>query len=156
MYCPKCNKNYTDEITFCPDCNVSLIEHSTEDGNISENTQPIKIGSFSNAIDAGIIMELLADNQIPCYKKSQGAGGYMNIYMGYSVFGEDIYVSQKDYQRAKELISNLMPQEEATEPEETNEVYTVPFYKKPKFVARIIIIASLVTAILCYILGKIS
>lgn len=46
---------------------------------------PVKISSAANYIDAELLLNLLANNNIPGFKKDNGAGGYMNLYMGYSV-----------------------------------------------------------------------
>ena len=40
--------------------------------------------------------------EIPCYIKDLETGDYLSIYMGYCVFGKEIYVDEEDYERAKD------------------------------------------------------
>ncbi len=149
MYCPNCKKEYEAGITVCPDCKKELTARQPEDGGVdSAASDPVKVTSAANDIDAGLIMNLLINNNIPCFKKDLGAGGYMNVYMGYSVYGEDIYVDRKDYAAALDLISSLEPDKEANEfmdkeaadTEEDQAEYKLPFYKNPRVVARVIVV----------------
>ncbi|MGN6714963.1 putative signal transducing protein [Anaerocolumna jejuensis] len=151
MYCPNCKKEYEAGITVCPDCKKDLTAQRPEDDRVdSAASDPVKVTSAANDIDAGLIMNLLINNNIPCFKKDIGAGGYMNVYMGYSVYGEDIYVDRKDYEAALDLIGSLEPDKESVEnesidkeamdAEEDQAEYKLPFYKNPRVVARIIVV----------------
>ncbi len=158
MYCPKCKKEYSQDDKTCPDCQLELNNISPYEGNEEDLLKAVKLDTASNEIEAGLIMNLLLNNQIPCYKKSKGAGGYLNIYMGYSVFGEEIYVTEKDYQRAKALLDELKeaPEEGEAQEEEPNDtaVDSVPFYRNPRITARIILILFLATVIMTYLFHK--
>lgn len=103
----------------------------------------IKVTSVANNIEAELIINLLLNNNIQCLKKSKEAGEYMNIYMGYSVFGEDIYVNEKDYQAAMELINSLSYDDDLISEEDNNIDFHVPFYRNPRLLARIIILVML-------------
>lgn len=77
-----------------------------------EGMKPVKIYSCADRVNADMITETLNDRGIPAYSESKGSGDYMNIYMGSSIFGNDIYVNEKDADRAKEIITALtMPLE---------------------------------------------
>jgi len=183
MYCPKCKSEYRDGFTICSDCKIKLVDQLPKDpkeeienlekaDDLEEfgqferfnNTKTMLLETASNEIDAGLIMNLLRNNDIPCYKQSKGAGGYLNIYMGYSVFGEEIYVAEQDYQRAKALLNDLSPDsglledenlaKENIEDTDVEEAYHIPFYKKPQVIARIIIIGYLATMLVAMILNK--
>lgn len=73
--------------------------------------------STNNRVQEMMIAGLLADAQIPFLTRENGSGGYMKIYMGFSVFGSEIYVSHQDYERAKELLDSCLPELEITEAE---------------------------------------
>ena len=84
-------------------------------GIIMEGMKPVKIYSCADRVDADMITETLNDRGIPAYSESKGSGDYMNIYMGTSIFGNDIYVNEKDADRAKEIIEALtVPLEDGT------------------------------------------
>jgi hypothetical protein len=116
-------------------------------------TNPIKLKSAVNNIEAELIINLLHNNNITCYKKSKGSGGYMNIYMGYSVYGEDIYVDKSDYEKATQLLDEISTNNELIPEEEDKENAPVPFYKKPRIVARILLITMLGGMLLTAILN---
>lgn len=138
MYCPNCKKKFTEDLRVCPDCNMKLTSELIKENNlICENIDPVKVSSAANDIEAQILLNLLANNNIPCFKKNNGAGGYMNVYMGYSVFGEDIYVDKRDYQAATDLLNSLQPDTNSMDLEDDLEDYKIPFYKNPRIIARI-------------------
>ena len=78
----------------------------------------------------------------------------MNIYMGYSIFGEDIYVDKEDYKRATDLLNDLSPDNVPDYTEECRTDYKTPFYRNPPIVARIILIAMVSTIIFFTILNS--
>lgn len=115
MYCPKCKYEYREGFLVCSDCHVPLVDHLTKEVIVEKTVKDtVKIASASNEVDAGLIMNLLFNNNIPCFKKSLGSGGYMNIFMGYSIFGEEIYVSDTDANKAKALLNELTAEIEIT------------------------------------------
>ncbi len=54
-----------------------------------------------------IIEEELKNAGIPLLKKHREGGAYLNIYMGKSMFGVDLYVSEDSYDIAREIIHEL-------------------------------------------------
>lgn len=117
-----------------------------------EAMKAVKLMSVTNTVEAELIMNLLRNNEIPCFKKDNFTGSYMNIYMGYTVFGEVIYVDEADYERAQAIINELKPEiDSASEKQsadlpydedtsEDNYTYQqVAFYRNPRIVARILL-----------------
>jgi hypothetical protein len=160
MICPNCKFEYQDGTKVCPECGEVLIDEA----NISKEDsteyivamKPVKVMTVMNTVEAGIILNLLRNNGIPCIKKDNFMGGYMNIYMGYSVYGAGIYVDEADYDKAMDILSVLSPEEDTgmAEPEEIPPYHHVPFYKKPYIVARVILGVMLASIILGAILAE--
>lgn len=66
---------------------------------------PVKLTSVATKLEAEMIGTLLEENGISCYIKDLEAGGYMNIYMGFSVYGSELYVRESDLETAKALLN---------------------------------------------------
>lgn len=67
----------------------------------------VKLTNLLNPLESEMLQDLLRQEGIPVLTRDKGSGGYLKIYMGYSMFGEDLYVRQSDYVRAQELIQTL-------------------------------------------------
>jgi hypothetical protein len=119
MYCPKCRKKYKEDVSICPDCHEKLVtELPAETVERLEAMHPVMLKSVGSVVEAELIANLLRNSNIPALRKSTGVGGYMNIYMGYSVFGEEIYVDENDYEKALEILKELDDYEEEPELED--------------------------------------
>lgn len=67
-----------------------------------------------SALETEMLQDLLWQEHIPALvRDAAGVGGYMKIYMGYSVYGETIYVQRQDLARAQELLQGLRQAGEA-------------------------------------------
>jgi hypothetical protein len=61
-----------------------------------------------DAYEAGMVEAMLTEENIPFVQRHSGPGGYLKYYMGGGIgtlnSGTQLYVSQKDYARARELL----------------------------------------------------
>ena len=66
------------------------------------------IYSSSNALEADYICSVLKENNVTFVKRTEGAGDYLKIATG-NLFSNatKIFVSDEDYEKAKELIENI-------------------------------------------------
>ena len=71
---------------------------------MNNTSQPCLLASGLSQLDATMITALLIDAGLPYFIKDKGIGGYMKLYMGYTVYGQDIFVGQSDYDQAKEIL----------------------------------------------------
>ena len=67
-----------------------------------------KVFNAADQIQAEVIHDHLKQNGIESISKQPGTGEYMNIAMGYSVYGTDIYVREDQKAKAEALINELL------------------------------------------------
>jgi len=121
-WCPNCRLEYREDFTKCSDCDADLVEELEND---AENQQEYDVEAFlisvANTIEASILEAKLGEYDIPVLQKSKEAGGYLNIYMGMSPYGVDLYVPSKLLDKAKEIIrtdsTGYSPEMPDTEPD---------------------------------------
>lgn len=67
----------------------------------------VLLKTTNNQFELDIIKGVLEDNQIPYIIQEKGAGGYMKIIAGSSMFGSDILVEKSQYEKAIDLINSI-------------------------------------------------
>lgn len=77
------------------------------EGSHMRGMKPVKIYSCTDRVSADMIVGALQEAGIDAYRQSQGSGDYMDLYMGTSVFGEDVYVDEENAAFAKEIIAGI-------------------------------------------------
>ena len=74
----------------------------------------VALATPQNPVESEMLQDLLRQAQILVLVQDEaGVGGYMKIYMGYSIYGETLYVHQEDFARAQELLQSLRQGSEA-------------------------------------------
>ena len=71
-------------------------------------SDPLAFLTSVGDLEYGIVESLLNAYDIPCVKKYKEAGGYLNVYMGSTKFGIDIFVPERLLQQAQELLNANM------------------------------------------------
>lgn len=71
----------------------------------SKEYEEMQLFSSLNDYQINEVCVILTENNIPFVRKDNGAGSYMNLYMGHSLQEKRIFVNKKDYNKAHELIS---------------------------------------------------
>ena len=114
--------------------------------------KPVKVYSCAKRFQADMIIEALKSGGIPAYSQSDGSGEYMEIYMGTSLFGENIYVDENDARRAEEIIRGItLP---ADDSEDLSDSSAIPDAAKDRRMP-VVRIISLIAAIL-FIIGVVA
>ena len=113
-WCPKCGAEYREGFKTCSDCNTDLVdrlehseanvEHSEANGSDLEDDSEAYLTSVSNSIEAEMLEALLTSSGVPVMKKFKGAGEYLNIYMGMTNLGVDLYVPSKLLAQARDIL----------------------------------------------------
>ena len=97
MYCEKC-KSFTD-LNRCPNCGNKNVREAKENDVVYLTTMR---GFF-----AGMLEDILAQNDIPCLKIRQGPGGTFPT-RGQSSLGEyRFFIPFGAYERAKEIFDEF-------------------------------------------------
>lgn len=61
-----------------------------------------------STVESEMLQELLRQEGIPVLmRENEDVGSYLKIYMGFSMFGESLYVRRADYARASQLLASL-------------------------------------------------
>ena len=60
--------------------------------------------TVSDFMESSMITAFLEDAQIPVLVRDLGGGGVCKITLGYSVFGQELYVDAGHFERASELV----------------------------------------------------
>lgn len=71
----------------------------------SKEYEEMQLFSSLNDYQINEVCVILTENNIPFVRKDNGAGAYMNLYMGHFLQEKRIFVNKKDYNKAHELIS---------------------------------------------------
>jgi hypothetical protein len=80
--------------------NLPFEEEPLDDGDV-----PAFLCSLNDGIEAEIAIAILRGEGIPVMKKRHGAGEYLNIYMGWSNCGVELYVPLELHAKASEILS---------------------------------------------------
>ena len=108
-YCPKCHTEYIEGFDTCADCHVLLVDDPPKALEPEPKLPPCDLGEPTllfaglNTLQADMLLALLAEQQIPAYKKSRGAGGYISVLMGTTSLGVEIYVPESLLEHAREI-----------------------------------------------------
>ena len=114
--------------------------------------KPVKVYSCAKRFQADMIIEALKSEGIPAYSQSDGSGEYMEIYIGTSLFGENIYVDENDARRAEEIIRGItLP---ADDSEDLSDSSAIPDAAKDRRMP-VVRIIPLIAAIL-FIIGVVA
>ncbi len=84
----------------------------------------VALANLQTQMEAEMVMDILQQEGIAVMTKDEGTGGYMKIYMGFSIYGETLYVYDYDYPRAKEIMLALQQNSEAAIDAEQTEAFT--------------------------------
>ena len=160
MYCPKCKTEYREGFTTCADCGSKLIEtpltaeKPPKEELFYPNWQYLITASGSN--EATVIASILQGEDIPVNKMAEGAGGYLQITMGFTTFGVKIYVPKEYLEKAKEVISSYKPSKSIEEERLNNEEKVTKKEKVRNIVWTYWAISAVVGAVIVVLMGIIA
>ena len=72
-----------------------------------EEVKVVKIFTSQDNLQAEMILDTLKQNGIPAYTQDADESGFMNIYGGKSMCGEEIYVAETDAERVTQILQEM-------------------------------------------------
>lgn len=112
-FCPYCRTEYDDGYSLCAGCGARLVDSLPA----KPEEEPVRYVSMkrmfllstSGSIESAMIVDILSQHGIRAFTQQKETGNYLNIYSGFSVYGEDLYVDAADYEAvsapAREFLS---------------------------------------------------
>ena len=107
-WCPQCGTEYREGFSECRDCGVSLVPsppEAKEEFLSPDQVRETLLTIVRDELDFTRVESLMAEAGIPVLKKHHGSGGYLEIYMGATPYGIEVYVPQSAHEKAKALLS---------------------------------------------------
>ena len=68
-----------------------------------EENEPVVAAIITNPVSSAVFQDMLKENGIPFVCRQQGAGGSVKLLLGGGIVPDYILVSDKNYERAREL-----------------------------------------------------
>lgn len=130
--------------------------------------KPCLLTTVFDQTEAALIGALLKDAGLPFYVTEKGIGGYMKIYMGYSIYGKEFYVNESVYKDARELLDYFYSEnddysdqdyevsEDTIQEEEPKKEKLKFNYPKRSSIARFIVIIMILTYLLIFVLNELE
>jgi len=106
-YCPQCKAEYEAKIEFCSDCNVTLVDEQPVDIPLAQ-IEWVEAGQFSGKVYGEMAGEILTNNNIPYFLKSDFLTAAFNI-SPVNIPGAvvKLFVPKNNKEQAEQLIKNL-------------------------------------------------
>lgn len=125
-FCPKCRTQWNDDQKTCPDCGSVLwsvvssdeVEedaYEPDDAAQLDPYEPVFLTQSTDERELELIEKLLQAERIPFFARDLESGEYMRIYMGFSIYGKQIFVRAKDYAACSQMLSRLVGEYEDDE-----------------------------------------
>lgn len=105
MFCPVCESEYQPGITHCPDDDTALVAKlSPETSRDQSEARFVSLHKFGSPAEAEMVNEIFTNNDIRSVVKSGGADAFSPL-LSATAEGAEIFVDERDYDRASELYS---------------------------------------------------
>mgnify|MGYP000740100130 CR=1 FL=1 len=138
LLCPNCKTENEEGSVRCNNCGTLLVIDEKEESKNIEVDNSVFLTNVADEFEAGIIESKLKEAKIPVLRKYKESGSYINIYMGNTVYGIDLYVPSQLFVEAKEIIQtdNI----ELGEKDVENDEFELKIQRKRRFRAWFILI----------------
>ncbi len=118
-WCPKCGTEHREGFSHCADCQAALVDTppKAKDQDLQyARIEEVLLTVAADEMEFTRIESLMAEAGIPVLKKHRGSGEYLELYMGQSPYGIEVYVPSDAHERAQALLSGDESVDEASAP----------------------------------------
>jgi len=116
-WCPNCKDEYRDGFTKCADCDVELVEELPKEKVQDEEQygepeivvfeKEVVLETFVDDVEFMYVASLLDQMDIPYRVRKKGGTSLEILYTSMAPIETTIYVDDKDYERAEEVLESL-------------------------------------------------
>ncbi len=75
----------------------------------TQQTDSVMLMETTDQVQTAIVTDILRQEGIASYSQSRDIGGPLDAYVGYSSYGDYIYVDSADLAKAKDLVEDFIP-----------------------------------------------
>ena len=104
-FCPKCGREFEQEIKMCPKCNEKLMSKRPWVAKDEVSTWTVLEKNTSD-MEAEQIISVLSFYGIPARKYYKGSSQYVSIFTGMTSIGVYVIVREEDLERAREILAD--------------------------------------------------
>ncbi len=122
--CKYCGFEFDGGLACCPECATKVTPAELpkeEPAPDSEQPSLCKLTTVAGPMESEVLISFLRSCGIDAYASSSGLAAYLKIRLGTHRIGEDIMVSEKDYEQAAALLQDFAKESEP-EPEPASKV----------------------------------
>lgn len=74
-----------------------------------EQDRSVLLMETTDQVQTAMVTDILKQEGIASYAKGRDMGAFLDAYVGYSSYGDYVYVDSADLERAKALVGELIP-----------------------------------------------
>lgn len=119
-FCPRCESEYREGITECPDCKVELVDKRRQDPappKLSGDVELVEVFTAQGQVGAYAVKDRLESAGVPAVIKSMENPYYDGLMVHMTGYWGKVYVKKEDGEKAAQIIERAMAEIE-DEPEE--------------------------------------
>lgn len=103
MYCPVCECEYLEGVSYCKDCRVLLVDHLPEDESTDQSNELVLLRRYGVEHEAHMAKGLLEANGIAAFIANEDFLGIRNRPGRDDIGGIRLMVSQNDLKDAEDI-----------------------------------------------------
>lgn len=109
-FCPRCESEYREGMTECPDCKIELVDRRPAGPTLSGDVELAELFTAQSQVSAYAVKERLESAGIPAMIKTMDTTYYDGMMVHMYGFWGKVYVKREDLEQAAQIIEEAMAQ----------------------------------------------